>query len=177
MIDEPEPAIVTKRLVLSRIARDDVDELVAMLLNPVLYDFIGGAPASATAAGDRVARWLRGSTDPDVLWVNYVARRRDDGRLVGLAQATVSRESESNYGTCEVAYLIDPPAQRRGLGTEMMSGFCVELHETLHPAEFTANIHPGHTASEAVAKALGLVPTDERVDGERVWRATAPRTR
>lgn len=56
---EPDSAIVTKRLVLSRIARDDADELVAMLLNPAFYHHIGDAPASAAEAGDRVERWLQ----------------------------------------------------------------------------------------------------------------------
>lgn len=170
---EPDPAIVTKRLVLSRVARDDVDELVAMLLNPALYHYIAGAPASAAEAGDRVERWLRGSADPDVLWINYVARRADDGRLVGLAQATVQRASGSGFGACEIAYLVDPPAQGHGFGTEMMSGFRAELHETMKPAEFVAHIYPGHAASEGVAKALGLVPTSDRVAGEQVWRAGA----
>lgn len=150
---------------LTRIAGDDVDDLVAMLLNPVLYHHIGGAPASAAEARARVARWLGGSPDPDVLWINYVARRGDSGPLVGLAQATVVR------GSCEVAYLVDPPAQRQGFATEMMTAFCADLRETIKPAGFTAHIYPGHVASEGVAKALGLAPTAERVDGEQVWKA------
>jgi RimJ/RimL family protein N-acetyltransferase len=37
-----------------------------------------------------------------------------------------------------------------------------------------AYIHPEHTASMGVARALGLQPTDERVDREVVWeRVTA----
>ena len=32
-----------------------------------------------------------------------------------------------------------------------------------------AYIHPEHTASMAVARTLGLEPTDDRVDGEVVW--------
>jgi len=173
---EPDPAITTARLVLSRIAPDDVDELVQMLLNPALYHYIGDAPATAAAAGERVGRWLRGSADPDALWINYVARRRDDGRLVGLAQATVRRAGGSRFGACEIAYLVDPPAQGRGFGKEMMRGFCAELRKTLSPAEFIAHIYPGHAASEGIAKAVGLAPTADRVDGERVWRATTPRT-
>jgi RimJ/RimL family protein N-acetyltransferase len=169
---EPDSAIITKRLALSRIARDDVDDLTAMLLNPALYHFIGGAPESATEARDRVERWLRGSTNPDVLWINYVARSRDDGRLVGLAQATV-RVCEACFGECELAYLVDPPVQRYGFGAEMMCGFCAELRETMKPEEFIAHIHPGHAASQGVAMAIGLTPTTDEVDGEQVWRATA----
>lgn len=160
--------VLTERLLLSRIARDDVDELVTMLVKPELGEYIGGAP-SAAEARDRAERWLRGSADPDVVWVNYVARCRDDGQFVGLAQATVLRAGESTFGECELAYLVDSPAQRRGFGTEMMTGFCTELRETMNPAEFTAHIYPGHVASEGLAKALGLAPTAERVDGERVW--------
>ena len=170
---EPEPTITTERLVLSRLAHDDVDELVAMLLDPALYHYIDGAPSSPAEARARVGRWLRGSPDPDVLWINYVVRRRDDGRFVGLAQATVQG---TQSGTCELAYLVDPSAQRQGFGREMMRGLCAELHETLKPAEFTAHIVPGHTASEGVAHALDLVPTPDRVAGEQVWRTTAPRT-
>lgn len=166
------PAIITKRLVLSRIARDDVDELVAMLLNPALYHYIGDAPSAPAEARERVGRWLRGSADPDVLWINYAARRHDDGRLVGLAQATVRHASGSGPGSCEIAYLVDPAAQRQGFGTEMMSGFCAELHETVKPAELTAHIHPGHAASEGVARALGLIPTTDQVAGEQVWRGS-----
>ncbi|MFC4852050.1 GNAT family N-acetyltransferase [Actinophytocola glycyrrhizae] len=164
---ETAPAIATERLVLSRLARHDVDDLVAMLVKPALYRYIGDAPASAVEAGHRVERWLGGSVDPDLLWINYVARVRDDGRFVGLAQATVRRARAS----CEVAYLVDPSVQRHGFGAEMMTGFCAELRETLNPVEFIAHIHPGHVASEGVAKAIGLTPTADRVDGELVWRS------
>lgn len=167
---EPAPTIATERLVLTRLARGDVGDLVAMLLNPALYQWIGGAPASPAEAENRAGRWLSGSADPDVLWINYVARGRADDRLVGLAQATVHGAREARAGTCEIAYLVDPSVQGRGFGTEMMHGFCAELRETVRPAEFTANILPGHAASEGVAHALGLVPTPDRVDGEQVWR-------
>ncbi len=169
-----DPTIVTERLVLSRLSRDDVGDLAAMLLKPELYQYIDGAPDSPAAAEARVDRWLGGSADPDVLWINYVARRRDDGRFVGLAQATVLGASDARFSTCEIAYLVDPPEQRRGFGTEMMAGLCAELRETVNPVEFTAHILPGHAASEGVVKALGLTPTHDRVDGEQVWRATTP---
>jgi hypothetical protein len=33
--------------------------------------------------------------------------------------------------------------------------------------------HPNHAASNAVARSLGLAPTDELDDGEIVWRSLA----
>jgi RimJ/RimL family protein N-acetyltransferase len=173
---EPAAALETRRLVLSRIARDDVDELVDMLLNPALYGFIGDAPADAAAARIRAERWLRGSVDPGMVWINYVARRRDGARLIGFAQATVHRAGD-RFGECEIAYLVDPSAQGHGFATEMMRAFCAELLGSIDPAELTAHIHPGHEASEGVAKAVGLALTTGEVDGERVWRAVAPRKR
>ena len=32
-----------------------------------------------------------------------------------------------------------------------------------------ADVHPEHTASQRVAQAIGLTPTDEVVDGEDRW--------
>jgi len=36
--------------------------------------------------------------------------------------------------------------------------------------EILAHIHPDHLASAQVAIRAGLQPTDDQVDGERVWR-------
>jgi RimJ/RimL family protein N-acetyltransferase len=33
-----------------------------------------------------------------------------------------------------------------------------------------AHIHPEHSASAAVARRVGLTPTEAEVDGETVWR-------
>jgi RimJ/RimL family protein N-acetyltransferase len=168
--DEPGQEIVTHRLLLTRIVDGDTADLVTMLGKPELHEYIGGVPLTPLDATKRVQRWIRGSANPDIRWINYVARRGRDGGFVGLAQATVTRTPRTGHTRCELAYLVDPPAQHQGFGTEMMRGFHAELRDTLRPAEFTANIFPGHTASEGVAKAVGLTPTTELVDGERVWR-------
>jgi RimJ/RimL family protein N-acetyltransferase len=36
-------------------------------------------------------------------------------------------------------------------------------------AEVVAHIHPEHSASNGIARSLGLEPTDVFVDGERRW--------
>jgi hypothetical protein len=35
---------------------------------------------------------------------------------------------------------------------------------------FSAHVHPGHAASMAVARSLGMAPTEEMRDGEVLWR-------
>ena len=39
-----------------------------------------------------------------------------------------------------------------------------------------AHVHPDHRASQAVAAALGLAPSDRIVDGEVVWVREQPGT-
>lgn len=166
----PPASFGTERLQLSRLSDADVDDLTDLLTKEPLYTYIGEAPASADEARTRVERWLRGSAEPDVLWINYVARSSDDRRLVGLAQATVFLDDEPE---CSLAYLVHPDEQRQGFGVEMMREFAAQLGAAIAPARFTSNIHPGHAASERLAAALGLVRTDELVDGEHVWISPA----
>lgn len=171
LLDALPVALSTDRLVLARIGLADVDEVVEMVMNPALYTHIGSDYEAAEQARRRVGRWVRGSVDPEVLWVNYMARSRADQRFVGLAQATVSLEQRVRARECTLAYMVDPPRQRQGLGAEMMTGFWPALRRALHPEVVTAHIYPGHTASERVVQDLGLELTDETVDGERVWKA------
>lgn len=169
----PPASFGTERLQLSRLSDADVDDLTDLLTKEPLYTYIGEAPASADEARSRVERWLRGSPEPDVIWINYVARSRDDRRLIGLAQATVFLDAESHAAECSLAYLVHPDEQRQGFGVEMMRALAAQLRAANAPARFTANIHPGHAASERLAAALGLVRTDELVDGEHVWVSPA----
>lgn len=167
------PATVeTDRLVLSRIAQADTEDLIGLLLNGELYTYIDRDVDTVDDARQRIERWVRGSLDPSMLWVNYVARARTDRRLVGLAQATVFLDEDGAVGECTLAYLVSPAEQRQGFGAEMMTGFWSELRGSLEPAVVSAHIYPGHAASEGVARTLGLSRTDELVDGESVWKAT-----
>lgn len=160
----------TERLTCSALALVDVPDLTAMLLEPELYTVIGGRPETSDQARTRAERWATGSPDPQVAWVNFVARQTTDGRLVGLAQATVLRADLARAENCLLAYLIDPGFQRQGLGRELMRGFAEEISRAYDPLVLTAHIAPGHVPSERIATALGLTVTDESVDGEREWR-------
>jgi RimJ/RimL family protein N-acetyltransferase len=59
--------------------------------------------------------------------------------------------------------------QRRGFATEAARAITGHLG-TNGVRTFAASIPQGHVASEGVARNLGLLVTDEIVDGERVWR-------
>ena len=54
----------------------------------------------------------RRSPDGDELWLNWVARRREDDRTIGHLQATLGR------GSTAIAWVIGTPFQRQGFATE-----------------------------------------------------------
>lgn len=91
-------------------------------------------------------------------------RLREDSRLVGTLQATLGQ------AVAEIAWVVGTPWQGRGLASEAARGLVALLGQTPSVLTVVARIHPEHRASEAVARAAGLEPTDEEQDGERTWR-------
>ena len=71
--------------------------------------------------------------------------------------------------TAEIAWLIGVPWQGLGYASEAAAALVAWL-DGLGLATIEANVHPRHQASEKVAARAGLAPTEELVDGERVWR-------
>ncbi|AEN11642.1 MULTISPECIES: GNAT family N-acetyltransferase [unclassified Streptomyces] len=143
------------------------DEMAAVLADPALHAYTGGAPEDAGALRARYERQTAGSPDPAELWWNWVLRVRADGRLAGYVQATVR-------GTrAEVAWVVGTGWQGRGYAKEAAVGLVRHLLDQGVPA-VVAHIHPEHAASAAVAAAAGLEPTEEREDGEVRWRREAP---
>ncbi|MCX4880991.1 MULTISPECIES: GNAT family N-acetyltransferase [unclassified Streptomyces] len=139
-------------------------EMAAVLSDPALHTFIGGAPASPEDLRARYERLVAGSSDPSVTWCNWVLRLREDSRLVGTLQATLGQ------AVAEIAWVVGTPWQGRGLASEAARGLVALLGQTPSVLTVVARIHPEHRASEAVARAAGLEPTDEEQDGERTWR-------
>jgi RimJ/RimL family protein N-acetyltransferase len=165
--------IVTKRLTLEPLRAEDADEMVEVLVDERLYGFVGGPLTSRDEVRARYRQLAAGSGKPEEVWLNWIARRRSDSRPVGTMRATL--RSAGDGWTAEIAWLIGVPWQDRGLASEA----AVALVEWLrrHGIEdIRANIHPEHAASATVAARAGLEPTDDEVDGERIWRAASPRS-
>jgi RimJ/RimL family protein N-acetyltransferase len=158
--------IGTGRLELLPLRVEDADEMAAVLSDPALYTFIGGAPETAPELRARYTRMVGGSPEPGVVWCNWVIRLRADGCLAGTVQATVSGSG------AEIAWMVGTAWQGRGIATEAAQGMLRDL-EARGVRTFVAHIAPGHAASAAVARALGLTPTEEWNDGEVRWRRPA----
>jgi RimJ/RimL family protein N-acetyltransferase len=165
----PVEPVHTARLELAPLEAGDADRMVGVLADPTLYSFTDEAPPDLATLRERYARQVAGcSGDGSEQWLNWIARLRDTGEAVGFAQATVT--VSGNHA--DVAWLIGLPWQGQGFASEAASAVVRWLLDAgVQTVE--AHIHPGHVASQAVARRAGLVATGiiDR-DGEEVWRAT-----
>ncbi|MCH5671647.1 GNAT family N-acetyltransferase [Streptomyces gilvus] len=164
---KPEP-FRTPRLDAVPLSVEHAAEMAVVLSDPALHAFIGGAPASPDALRARYERLVTGCPDPAVSWCNWVLRLREEARLVGTVQATVVG------AVAEIAWVVGTPWQGRGLASEATRGLVSLLVEQTCVRTVIAHVHPAHRASESVARAAGLEPTEVERDGERRWRLELP---
>ena len=84
-------AIDTPRLVLTPVSPDDAHEAYPAFADRGLYRWmVGEPPPDEAALRTTFERLAAGCPRPDELWLNWLARRRDDEALVGWHQATVT---------------------------------------------------------------------------------------
>jgi len=161
----PVEAITSADVVLVPLTVEDAGEMAEVLGAAGLYEFIGGRPLGVDQLRARYAALAVGrSPDGQEDWFNWIVRRPEDGRAVGTVQATLTQQGRQAH----IAWMIGLPWQGRGYAsraTRAMVGW-LEAHGTVL---VVAHIHPAHTASIRVARAVGLTPTDEYADGERRW--------
>lgn len=153
----------TERLDLEPLTVAHAAELAPLLDDLRLHEFTGGAPASAAALADRYRRLeKRRSPGGDQGWGNWVMRVRATGRAAGTVQATLP-----TGGPAEVAWVVAWEAQGRGYAKEAARSLVALL--LADGWAVVAHIHPGHLASQGVARAAGLSPTGDVYDGEVRW--------
>jgi RimJ/RimL family protein N-acetyltransferase len=169
MTTSPAPVLVTARFALEPLVVAHAREMVGVLADPALYRFTGGEPPSPAALESRFARQAAGrSPDGSARSLVWVIRDRASGRAAGFVQATVSGEAPAR--AAEVAWLVGTAAQGSGAAAECAAAMVAWLRDD-GVGVVRALIHPDHAASAAVARRLGLAPTDERVDGEVRWES------
>lgn len=159
-------AIGTKRLELLPLRVAHAEEMAQVLADPALHTYIGGTPDTPEQLRSRYQRLCVGSPDPTVSWLNWVIRLREDDRLTGTVQATISSTGQGLLA--EIAWVVGTAWQGKGIATEAAAALVNWLdQQPVHG--IVAHIHPDHQASAAVATAAGLTPTDTWHDGERRW--------
>ena len=163
------PSLRDGRLVLEPLRVEHAAEMATVLSDAALYTFTGGSPLSRSALEQRYARQVAGSADPTEEWHNWVVRLGDTGPAVGYVQATVAGDH-----TAELAWVVGTPWQGRGIAREAAGLVLGELLTRPEVTRVVAHVHPDHAASQRVAGALGLAPTERLVDGEVEWLLERP---
>jgi RimJ/RimL family protein N-acetyltransferase len=163
-----DTTIFTERLTLSAITVGDADEMVGVLSDDRLHEFIGGSPAALDELRQRYRDLVAGSNEPSEIWLNWIVRRKHDQVAVGTMQATISTTAEGRP-SADVAWVIGTAWQSQGFGSEAARSL-VDWLRSQGVDDITANIHPDHHASAIVASRVGLQPTNEQHSGETVWR-------
>lgn len=92
--------------------------------------------------------WLRASLENPQRKI-YIAE--DDGVSVGVVRSDLEGD------LVELSWTIAPEARGRGLGKEMLLQFRKEI---IPHAKIRASVRKGNVASEKIAAALGLFPSD-----------------
>ena len=171
-MNEVEPTTLSsKRLVLQPLRAEDAAEMVGVLADPQLYEIIGGQPSTLDELRARYHRLARGRSDDGTqIWLNWIIRVRSGNAAVGTVQATLT--SAESAWQARIAWVVGLAWQRQGIASEAAKRL-VEWLEQRGVDDVSAAIHPQNVASQRVASRAGLVPTDEVVDGEQVWRRSS----
>lgn len=143
----------------------DSEAMTAVLADPSLYEFTGGEPPTRDELTRRYAAQTRGqSPDGTERWVNLIVTLGPEHQPIGYAQATIP----VNGHPAEIAWVIGRPWQGRGFGARAAALLLTHL-AGLGVDEVVAHIHPEHSASNAIARRVGLEPTTTIIEGERRW--------
>ncbi len=160
--------LMSARLSLEPLSVEHAAEMFELLNDPGLHQFVGGEPLSLTELQEQYDRQTLGrSPDGSQRWLNWVIRRLEDARPVGTVQATVS-SSEGGI-IAEIAWVIATRYQRCGYAREAVDVMVTWLRKS-GVNTFMAHIHPGHRASQGVARGVGLSATTVVVGGEIRWQ-------
>ncbi len=143
---------------------EDAAAMVGVLGSTELYRYIGGEPPTQEQLSKLYARQTVGlSPDGSQQWLNWVVLD-EGGTPVGYVQAS----RPLHVTTAEIAWVIGVPWQGRGYATRAVALMLEEL-ASQGVDEVVADIHPANTASEGVARRVGMVATDQVIDGETRW--------
>lgn len=164
--------VETSRLIVEPLRVAHAEEMAALLDDRGLHEFTGGKPETLEELGSRYSRLVVGeASDREQGWLNWIVRDRHSAAAVGTLQATVRRTSDGM--SAELAWVIAARYQRLGYATEAAGGVLAWLRQC-GVRVFVAHLHPDHAASIAVARHLGLKPTDVSIEGETRWVRVEP---
>jgi RimJ/RimL family protein N-acetyltransferase len=152
-LDPPPTILETPRISMRRLVPDDLDSLFALYRDPEVRRFFPEGVLTREQTSEEL-EWHRHGYPryPELgLWATI---DRATGRFIGrcgLLPWTIEGRHE-----VEVAYLIAPEFQGRGLGTEAARGIVEHAFGALGLSRLVCLIDPGNRPSIKVATNIGM---------------------
>ena len=161
MTTPPTKVLETKRLLLRRLVRDDLDDLFALYRDPEIRKYFPEGTLNYEETKEELEWFLNGHPrHPELgLWATIL---KETGQFVGrcgLLPWTIEGQEE-----VEVAYLIAKDHWRKGLGSEAAQGILQYGFETLGLSRLICLIDKDNEASIKVATGLGMTLEKEIAD-------------
>lgn len=143
--------IVTARLLLRPLRRDDLDALAEVYLHPLVMRWIGSHTRDDVEREFALQREYQASLG----WSFWAVEERHTGRMIGDCglQPLDHRGPE-----VELGYDLHPDAWGRGLATEAARGVMEQAFGPLGIDRVVAVVKPEHVASQRVLVKAGLQP-------------------
>jgi ribosomal-protein-alanine N-acetyltransferase len=145
-------ALETERLILQPITVHHTRELVELFSDPKLHEFVPFEVPTFEEQEQRCARWSRGrSPDGSEIWLNWAARDRMSGKLMGHFQAGIKQDSEASIG-----YVMAREFHGKGFATEAMQAVLNCLRDQYKVKKVKAWSDTRNKASHKLAERLGM---------------------
>ena len=152
----------TKRLILRRLIKDDLDSLFELYSDPQVRKYFPEGTLTYEETKEELEWFLNGHPTHTELGL-WATIHKDTGQFIGrcgLLPWTIEGREE-----VEVAYMIARDYWRRGLGSEAAQGILQYGFEQLNLSRLICLIDRDNEASIKVAKGLGMTFEKEVDDG------------
>ena len=151
----------TPRLILRHQVIEDLDDLWALYCNPNITKYIPDAPRSREEAQEELEWHMHGHPKhPELgLWATI---HKETGKFIGRC-GLLPWTIEGQYDV-EVAYTIAEEYWGQGLGSEAAQAILNYGFEKLNLSRLICIIDPDNSASQSVAKKIGMTYEKEAQD-------------
>lgn len=135
----------TSRLNIEQLRPEHLPQLAVQLRLPSVFEHIGGTPSLEDFILDRELA-LKGPVESakDEVWLNFLVREQETGRMVGRLEATL------HDSIAEVAFMFSPSCWGRGFAYESLAWMHNRIQQTYGIACFWATTLPENKRSQSL---------------------------
>jgi ribosomal-protein-alanine N-acetyltransferase len=145
-------AIATQRMNLEPITTLHTQELVELFSDPKLHEFVPFEVPTFEEQQKRCERWSQGrSPDGSEIWLNWAARDKASGKVMGHFQSGIKQDGETSVG-----YVTARAFHGKGFATEAMRAVLECLRDQYKVKTVKAWSDTRNTASHKLAERLGM---------------------